>query len=76
MLPASQNNQISDSDPHLYLPECIAGLGGHADEVLASNFLPGAHTFSYSSANFDVFTRTRAQLLSEFIQALCDGKKP
>jgi hypothetical protein len=76
MLPAAENNKITDSDPHKYLPACIQGLGLQAEQVFASNFLPSVHAFPYSSATFDEFVRARGLLLSEFIQGLCAAKKP
>jgi hypothetical protein len=46
MLPAAENNQISDADPHSYLPECAIGLEGNAERVFESNFLPSPQEFS------------------------------
>jgi hypothetical protein len=76
MLPASENNFISDSDPHEYFPTCIEGLGEHAKEVLASNFLPSVSSLSYVSASYEQFTEARAGLLAEFIRRLCAGERP
>jgi hypothetical protein len=76
MLSADENNQISDSSPHQYLPKCIEGLGAQAEEVFASNFLPSPQIFTYSSATFGEFVTARAQLLSQFIQKLCTGVRP
>jgi hypothetical protein len=76
MLPASENNEISDSDPHEYLPGCIEGLGSHAEDVFASNFMPSPSAFAYSTATFEEFIAARGELLSHFIQRLCAGHRP
>ena len=76
ILPAAENNKISDSDPRKYLPACIAGLGAQADQVFRSNFLPAPNELSYDTASFDEFTKARSLLLSGFIAQLCAGEKP
>lgn len=76
MLPPGENKEISDSDPDNCLPQCIEGLGSHAEDVLASNFLPGAGEFMYASADFEEFIKRRSILLSKFIQQLCAGRRP
>jgi len=76
MLPASENNEISDTDPHKYFPECIQGLGEHAEHVLASNFIPSPQAYSFASGSYEEFIRMRAELLSQFIQRLCAGQRP
>ncbi len=76
MLPAAENNKISDSDPRKYLPACIAGLGAQADQVFRSNFLPSPAELSYGTATFEEFTNARSVLLSGCIARLCAGDKP
>lgn len=76
MLPASENNEISDSDPHQYLPKCLNGLGTEGPDVFASNFLPSPDALPYDSAEFEKFIRARAELLSRFIKKLCAGQRP
>ncbi len=76
MLPASENNQISDSDPRKYLPACMAGLGSQAEQVFRSNFLPSPQELVYDTATFEEFCKARSLLLSAFIQQLCAGQKP
>jgi len=75
MLPASENGEISDADPHQYLPQCAIKLGSHADEVFASNLLPSSHSLAYSSASLEDFTRSRSLLISHVVLNLCDGGK-
>jgi hypothetical protein len=76
MLPASENNKISDSDPHKYLPACMTGLGSQAEHVFRSNLLPSPQELVYDTATFDEFYKARLVLLSAFIQQLCAGQKP
>jgi hypothetical protein len=76
MLPAAENKEISDSNPNKYLATCIQGLGGQAEQVFASNFLPSPQTVDYSTANFPEFIKSRTTLLSQFIQSLCAGERP
>jgi hypothetical protein len=76
MLPATENNKISDSDPKKYLSACIDGLGSHAEQVFRSNFFPLPQELSYSIATFEEFTKARSALLSKFIQQLCAGQRP
>jgi hypothetical protein len=76
MLPAAENKEISDSDPNKYLTTCVQGLGGQAEQVFASNFLPSSQTIDYSAADFPEFIKSRAMLLSQFIQSLCAGQRP
>jgi hypothetical protein len=76
MLPASENNAISDSDPHEYLPACIQSLGAEAQAVFDSNFLPSPETFPFATAGLEQFVRARSELLSTFVQRLCAGQRP
>jgi len=76
MLTASENNKISDSDPHKYLPASMADLGSQAEQVFRSNFLPSPQDMAYDTATFEEFCNARSALLSAFIQQLCAGKKP
>lgn len=74
MLAASENNLISDSDPHKYIPKLLSARPSDGEAVLASNFLPKAAEFKYESATFGDFLDARAQLLARFISELCEGK--
>ena len=76
MLPAANNKEISDSDPDKYLTASIQGLGGQAEQVFASNFLPPSNAVDYSKADFPEFIKSRSTLLSQFIQSLCAGQRP
>jgi hypothetical protein len=75
MLPASENGQISDADPHQYILQCTRGLGAGAEEIFASNLLPSPQSFPYSSASLEDFTRNRSLLISQLVQNLCDGRE-
>jgi hypothetical protein len=75
MLPAAENNSISDSDPHEYLPRCIESLGAQAQSVFASNFLPSPSEFAYSTAAFEQFAEARSGRLGQFIRRLCEGER-
>lgn len=74
MLPASENNKISDTDPRKYLPACIEGLGSQAQQVFRSNFLPSPQELSYKTATYDEFSKARSAQLSVYIQQLVPGK--
>jgi hypothetical protein len=76
MLPALENNEISDSDPHLYLQACALVMGTHSQSVFDSNFLPLPESLPYPSASFDLFTRARSRLIAEFVRRLCEGERP
>jgi hypothetical protein len=76
MLPAAENNKISDSDPHTYILECAAGLGGNSDQVFESNFLPSPKVFPYATASFEEFTTARATIVALFLHRLFAGEKP
>jgi len=73
MLAASENNAISDADPHTYLPGCAATLGRDAAKVFASNLLPTPTSLDYSRATFDEFIRVRSPLLTTAARLLCQG---
>lgn len=73
MIAAAGNNFISDSDPKVYLTKCQADLAGKADDVFSTNLLPKPSEFDYSSANYNEFLNARAQLVSEFVDQLCEG---
>lgn len=73
MLAASENNFVSDSDPHEYIPALMKDRGGEADSVLSSNFMPTMGALDYSKATFDEFTARRSEIIAKFISELCDG---
>jgi hypothetical protein len=75
MLPASENNEISDSDPHSYLLRCFEELGTHGAQVFSSNFLPSPSTLDYSNASFEQFTSARSKLIAESVQRIVDGER-
>jgi hypothetical protein len=73
MLAASENNAISDSDPHTYIPEFMFTHGDQSDAVLASNLLPPATKCDYTIVTFQDFVKARSELLAEFVSKLCSG---
>jgi hypothetical protein len=73
MLAASENNSISDADPHEYLPSTIAALGDRAPSVLASNLMPPSESFDYADATYEQFRNARASLLRDLAEDLCHG---
>jgi hypothetical protein len=73
MLAASENNTVSDSDPHEYLPKYISELRDEAETVLESNFLPSPKTFDYKTESYSSFIKKREALLAPYWAALCDG---
>lgn len=73
MLAASENNFVSDSDPHEYIPTMMKDRGGEANSVLSSNFMPPMTAFEYSKATFEEFTARRSEILADFMSELCDG---
>lgn len=73
MLAASENNFISDCDPHEYLPRVILELGDKAESVFVSNFMPSPKSVNYKSATYTAFLEERDVLLSAYCTALCDG---
>ena len=73
MISAAANNEIGDTDPNLYLPECAKNLGVEADTVFESNLLPLPSDFDYSKATYDKFIKSRVNIIMAFITGLCDG---
>jgi hypothetical protein len=73
MLAASENNWISDQDPHDYIPSLIVSLGGEAVSVFSSNLLPDPNQTDYSTISFDDFLRLRVALVKPVVQRLCAG---
>lgn len=73
MLTASENKNVSNQDPHIYLPKCIKNLPD-ANIVLSSNLFPDAEKFDYSKATYEEFINARASLIQELVVALCEGK--
>lgn len=73
MLTSSENIAISDRDPKDYLPNCISRLGSQADPVFRSNLLPEPSMFDYSTSDYALFLRARAQIVSDFVAKLCEG---
>jgi hypothetical protein len=73
MLAAAENNSVSDSDPHVYLPALVDAHKEQADAILGSNFMPSAAVLDYSTAPYAAFTSARSQVLAASIAKLCDG---
>lgn len=73
MLAASENNTISDSPPHEYLPGLISSLGGEADAVFKSNYLPPPSEIDYSTVGYEEFIEARAMLMLNDINSLASG---
>lgn len=74
MLAASENNAISDDDPHEYLIDCIHGLGEDADRVFSSDLLPLPSKFDYAKASYGDFLKERVSLVEEYVRELCEGQ--
>ncbi len=74
MLAASENKQIADKDPAVYLPACVARLGVEADAVFASNVLPPPPTYDYGKGGYERFLKARSRLIATVVGELCDGK--
>ena len=73
MLTASENNNISDRDPHEYLPECVEKLRESATTVFTSNLLPAPDNFDFNEAGYRDFLSERSRLLYTYIEQLCEG---
>lgn len=73
MLPAAENNAISDSDPRTYLPDCIKKLGPNAEAVFTSNLLPSFVRFDYEHATFTEFVSHRSYDIADLVDRLCRG---
>ena len=73
MLASSENKVISDEDPHLYLPSCALKLGRQSKKVFESNLMPDPNIFDYSTATYQDFLQDRAELITIFTEALCEG---
>jgi hypothetical protein len=76
ILPAQENREISDRDPHEYLPQCIGSLGSQAEQMLDSNLLPSPRAWTYDAGDFEGFVQTRSILISRTVRDLCDGARP
>ena len=63
ILTASENKAISDRDPNIYLPACIARLGPEAAPTFASNLLPAPDAFPYLTATFAEFVEARTVII-------------
>jgi hypothetical protein len=74
MLAASENNLISDADPHIYLPTRATRLGSQADSIFRSNVLPLPREFDYVTASLAEFIDARASLIEAIVTELCTGK--
>jgi hypothetical protein len=74
MLAASENREISDTDPNVYLPACIAQLGQGAESTFRSNFLPDPTEFDYETATYPDFVAARTAIIDEAASCLCEGK--
>ena len=73
MLAASENNAISDSPPYIYLPELVETLGGDAEAVFGSNFMPSPRTTDYANLDYPEFLEARANILVEAVEKLANG---
>ncbi|QIT12487.1 GmrSD restriction endonuclease domain-containing protein [Clavibacter michiganensis] len=73
MLAASENNLISDDDPHDYLVRVGADHGGHAEKVFKSNLLPNPSIFTFATASYDEFLEARLEVVQAHLALLCDG---
>jgi len=76
MLSAAGNNAISDSDPKVYLPRCVASLGQTARGVFSSNLLPKPGEFDYATGEYADFLTARAAIVTQFVEGLCNGDVP
>ena len=74
MLAASENREISDSPPDVYIPACINKLGMAAAAIFKANFLPDPDQFPYRTATFAEFVEARTAIIDEAVENLCDGK--
>jgi hypothetical protein len=73
MLAAAENNAVSDSDPHVYLPELVGAHETQANAILDSNIMPSSGVIDYNTASYASFTDARSRLLAAYIAKLCDG---
>lgn len=73
MLAASENNLISDEDPHDYLPRLLAGHGSEADSIFESNLMPRSTDFDYATASLETFLAARLPLIQAKVSVLCEG---
>jgi hypothetical protein len=73
MLSASENKDISDSDPHDYLPRLTASHGDEARAIFESNLLPDPTTFPYDVIPYEQFLKKRSEMLYAKILRLCKG---
>jgi hypothetical protein len=73
MLSAAANNEISDSNPNIYFPRCLANLGNSADSVFTSNLLPLASEIDYAKVNYPQFLEKRVEKVILHVNHLCDG---
>ena len=73
ILAASENNAISDEDPHVYLPRLIETHGNLASAVFISNMMPDPMTFKYASEDYSAFLTARAGLIHERMIRLASG---
>lgn len=74
MLAASENNVISDDNPHEYLPKLALYLGDESDMVFKSNFLPSPNDIDYANLEYLSFLELRAKLLLNDIEKLVKGE--
>lgn len=73
MLAASENNLISDTDPHVYLSKLIDTHGADAKTIFASNLMPDPGIFDYKTADYKSFLEARAKILASKMTTLCAG---
>src|SRR5204862_3103678 len=70
MLAASENNKVSDSDPHGYIPALVYDRPTDANLVLASNFMPDSKAVDYKTIPYTAFLDSRGRLLTAHIAKL------
>ncbi|SFP35817.1 hypothetical protein SAMN04488047_105192 [Tranquillimonas alkanivorans] len=73
MLSASQNNKVSDTPPHEYLPAAINELASEAEGVFASNLMPSPEVTDYSTLTYDDFLAARSEEIARHVESLCNG---
>jgi len=73
LLAASENNTVSDTDPHDYLPKYIFELSEKSEAVFTSNVLPSPKNFDYKTSSYTSFLKERELLLASYWTVLCEG---
>lgn len=73
ILTASENNKISDTDPHNYIPYYLGELGTEADQMMSSNLLPPKDTLDYSNVSYQDFINARSHIIHTAMERLING---